>query len=1064
MEDSIRNDTREILLQHQVDQGTQKSPITTRARARQLQIATLITSEGVHRINTTPHVAYVPGTVPGSQSPNLEVQPEEIPVSEHQTFTEYVTTDSSTSPIENTERRYVHVGSTVTTPTVQQQIADLQRQVHELASKSENSSTSPPQFLVAGSQVPQTINIVSKEPVFPTLKPRTYTEEEKLIGQVNFHKWKTMMLRDLRMCGLMPFIESPLAKKTSWTESTRLQGDALTQKLLLQAVSSLILAQVCYCKDAFQIWVYLQFAYEDVNALQLNTSVREVDKIIPEECSSVHEIFDKLIALQTQSVELGENLPESYWLTEANRLVSDFYPREVCEALQSPKCTLMTMRRHFQAFVKEPCIRHRAAIPPQYFTASCPPTVSAQQQGYMGQSSFTGVFPSPEATSSPTVPVVPQGTSYSRPIVYPPPAQVGPPPLTPLKARIQRSAAFRPQYTSSASGQQPVFPPKVQTIPPIEQPRYPPPGTYWQTIPNRARQICYSCGLSGHRAEFCPNYNLPVCYKCKGIGHKRPQCPCYWLPDDRYSTQPLVPPSEVRPLLSHQQPTAGTIFNVALHSLRSTGFPTFLLDSGATHHIVSDPSLLINFVPKPFIHNIYLADKIHILNTIGYGTMSITISNSPNIYTTLMLSNVLVCTSVAMNIISVRKLCTENKVIVLFNDSYASVHRCAVDADNDRVGDNELGTQLLPNNVSPKGLSSPNDCARVSYSLSSPLFSLNISNGLYTFRLNTRAFSDLSTYNRVILTKPRDPRPFMVLNVASMNGAGGVSENLDVGEDQQLLESEGEHGRTKSSDPVVDCRRLQDSEGEQLQESESGEAECEAPARGPLFRTKSGKSKTRDAASRDSGRKLEEYAQLWHRRLGHVSLATVRQVLQQQRYRPIPSTLQAGTCEVCALAKQKEKSYDKCRTQGTRPGEIICADLIGPITPHTYPRNFRFILTAVDTYSRFARVFPLKKKSDTSHYLKVLFDEIRGQFPAPGQMRVLRTDQGKEFLGAGVKQLLFEYGLKHEVSEKFVSQHNGLVERFNRTLQERSRALLADSGFPRSMWDVVVAAAEFLYN
>ncbi len=309
--------------QHQTDQITQKSPIQTRARTRQLHIATLITGEGVHQINTTPHVANVSSTIPRSQSPNMEMESLEVPLSEHQTLMEYSITENSTTPMGNMERRYVHLGPTVTTPTIQQQIADLQRQIHLLSSRNENESNSPAPFVSAGSQVPQTINIVSKEPVFPTLKPRVYTEEEKLTGQANFSKWRRMMLRDLRMSNLMPFIESPLTKKTSWTESTRLQGDALTQKLLLQAVSPLILAQVCYCKDAFQIWVYLQFAYEDVNALQLNTSVREVDKIVPEECLSVHEIFDKLIALQTQLIELGENLPESYWLTEANRLVSN---------------------------------------------------------------------------------------------------------------------------------------------------------------------------------------------------------------------------------------------------------------------------------------------------------------------------------------------------------------------------------------------------------------------------------------------------------------------------------------------------------------------------------------------------------------------------------------------------------------------------------------------------------------------------------------------------------------------------------------------------------------------
>lgn len=43
-------------------------------------------------------------------------------------------------------------------------------------------------------------------------------------------------------------------------------------------------------------------------------------------------------------------------------------------------------------------------------------------------------------------------------------------------------------------------------------------------------------------------------------------------------------------------------------------------------------------------------------------------------------------------------------------------------------------------------------------------------------------------------------------------------------------------------------------------------------------------------------------------------------------------------------------------------------------------------------------------------------------------------------------------------------QHNGVVERFNRTLLLKIRALLLDSGFPVQYWDIVLRAAIFVYN
>ncbi len=167
---------------------------------------------------------------------------------------------------------------------------------------------------------------------------------------------------------------------------------------------------------------------------------------------------------------------------------------------------------------------------------------------------------------------------------------------------------------------------------------------------------------------------------------------------------------------------------------------------------------------------------------------------------------------------------------------------------------------------------------------------------------------------------------------------------------------------------------------------------------------------------------------------------------------------------MCALSKLTEKSYDQQRHQALRLGEVVYADLIGPVTPSTVPYNYKCILTTIDSYTRYAQIFPLRKKSDTKRYLKILFDKIQSQFPNPGQMWLLCTDQSTEFINKHIKQLLFKYGIQHQVSEKFVSQHNGLIERFNRTLEERTRSLLIDSGFPRNMWNRAAETAEFLYT
>ncbi len=817
-------------------QMAQNSPIVTRARARQLHLATLYTGEGTQIISTTPEFAYVPGTTPHYEDSISEVN---IPITQSPND---ITQSTQNIPIgstaesyenrENAERRYVHLGPTISPMSVQKQTEDLQQQTRILSAK-QKIPTEPETQPVSS---PQAITIVSKEPVFPAPQPRVYKEEEKLQGQSNFHTWKRMILRDLRTSNLMVFIESPLGHKTSWMEATRVQGDALTQKMFLQAVSQLIEAQIYYCKNAFEMWVYIQFAYEDINALQLNTAVREVDKIVPEACSSVHEIFDKLVALQTQSKVLGENLPESYWLTEANRLVSDLYPRETCEALQNPNCTLMLMRKHFQTFVKEPNIRRYPMVYNPYAPYQTPGMPATYQQYAVQQPQGINyqVTPSPflhqqlpiqhPAMSPPLTNAIPQPA----PIAYPPPTQVTTPALTPLKARIQASARFRPQYLPSTTVQQQQ---SVPFIPPMLQPRYPPPTSYLQTVPNKAKDVCYSCGLSGHRAEFCPNFGLPVCYKCKSLGHKRPQCPCYWLPDDKYSPQPLVSPASIRPLLQLPPTTTGTVFNITTHSSTSSSRPVFLLDSGATHHVVSDLSLLLTFTPKPTSHTIYLADKLHVLNTIGYGTISITVSNPPNVYTTLTLSNVLVCGKIAANIISIKKMCMENEVTVVFTKSSASVLRYSTDDDyvqstTAKINDTHIAgpSPKVPgppiDEFSPKASLSPTEESNIKIRpyLPSLLFTLTNVHDLYSFSINIRAFSELLSYDHAIQMGSRDPRPHLTLNV--IRNSGILGEGI---EQQEVGNAEGGNLKYFTNSERQNFEHGQKSEGENFIQKENSE-------------------------------------------------------------------------------------------------------------------------------------------------------------------------------------------------------------------------------------------------
>lgn len=80
------------------------------------------------------------------------------------------------------------------------------------------------------------------------------------------------------------------------------------------------------------------------------------------------------------------------------------------------------------------------------------------------------------------------------------------------------------------------------------------------------------------------------------------------------------------------------------------------------------------------------------------------------------------------------------------------------------------------------------------------------------------------------------------------------------------------------------------------------------------------------------------------------------------------------------------------------------------------------------------------------------------------KVKVLRTDNGLEFCNDLFNHYCKEQGIMRHKSVRHTPQQNGVAERMNRTLLNKSRCMLFSSGLSKGFWGEAVVTAAYLIN
>ena len=131
--------------------------------------------------------------------------------------------------------------------------------------------------------------------------------------------------------------------------------------------------------------------------------------------------------------------------------------------------------------------------------------------------------------------------------------------------------------------------------------------------------------------------------------------------------------------------------------------------------------------------------------------------------------------------------------------------------------------------------------------------------------------------------------------------------------------------------------------------------------------------------------------------------------------------------EISQITKNKNKHHQYKSINVYSSNNQWQIDLVDFSKYSKWNSGFKYLLCIVDVFSRQAFVIPIKKKSNTTEAMK---NVLENQKPV-----VIQSDNGTEFLNGSFQSLLKDYGVRHITARVADHKRQGIVERFNRTIE-----------------------------
>ena len=204
---------------------------------------------------------------------------------------------------------------------------------------------------------------------------------------------------------------------------------------------------------------------------------------------------------------------------------------------------------------------------------------------------------------------------------------------------------------------------------------------------------------------------------------------------------------------------------------------------------------------------------------------------------------------------------------------------------------------------------------------------------------------------------------------------------------------------------------------------------------------------------------------LWHERLGHINTRRLQSMKSGSAdgVKFPDSDVQDFNCDTCKLGKaHRAPIYNKEVSKCTIPGQRTHWDLAGPMEADSLSGS-KYVILGVDEATRYVFTGFHKSKSQANSTIKHTIQAINTSKGA-GTAKAVHSDNGGEFIGGDFTNWLKDMGIKQTTTAANTPEHNGLAERYIKSIISSARCLLLTSGLPTYFWAEATRMATIVHN